>query len=371
MTLSKREFKSIQIVVNNGVIPVNQSKFLVRSQLNPNKWYEVVWQRNRWCCNCEDYTKRNKRCKHIHAVCYYIALQDLTLEVKNLNTESHCPKCGSETSVIKRGIRYNRSGPVQRYYCNNCRIRFVCRTAFERMRSKAAAIVSALDLYFRGLSLRQVAEHLEFTYGIKVTHGTIHNWIKKYVQLVNEYVKTLRVNSSSTWHMDDTLVKVSGRHMVLWALLDSETRFLLALHISSKRGAEEAQVLIRKGLKTAKNEPTELISDGLGSYHVAIEREFKVNHKKHNITHIQGPLTASFNNKMERFHGVLKNRVKTMCRLNSEKTAKTFAKGFEVYYNFIKPHKALNGKTPAQAVGLTSKKNNWLDLILNADKRTG
>ena len=370
MTLKKRESKGIQMVINNDVRPISQSKFLVRSQSNSNKWYEVTWQRNRWCCNCEDYARRSKRCKHVHAVCYYIALQNLTLGAKSLETESHCPTCGSSSLVIKRGVRYNQSGPVQRYYCKKCRIRFVCRTAFQRMRSKVAAIVSALDLYFRGLSLRQVAEHLEYTCGIKVTHGTIHNWIKKYVRLVNEYVTTLQVNSSSRWHMDDTLVKVSGRHMVLWALLDSETRFLLALHISSKRGAEEAQALIRKGLTTAKNEPSELISDGLGSYHVAIEREFKANPGKRNVVHIQGPLTASFNNKIERFHGVLKGRLKTMCQLNSEETAKTFAKGFEVYYNFIKTHKALNGKTPAQAAGLTLKKNTWLDLILNADKHT-
>ena len=371
MTFNKRELKGLQLVIDgNNIHPVSQSKFLVRSQSSHDSLYEVRWQKKKWCCSCDDYMKRERSCKHIYAVCYYIALQSLTLEAKNLDTESCCPKCGSNTFVIKRGIRYNRSGSVQRYYCKKCGIRFVCRTAFQRMRSKAAIIVSALDLYFRGLSLRQVAEHLKFAYGTKITHSTIYNWIKKYVKLVNEYVKTLRVNSSSRWHMDDTLIKVSGRHMVLWGLLDSKSRFLLALHVSSKRGAEEAQALIRKALETAKNEPSELISDGLGSYNVAIEKEFKENHRERNVVHIRGPLTASFNNKMERFHGVLKSRVKNMCRLNSEETAKTFAKGFETYYNFIKPHKALSGKTPAQAVGLTSKKNNWLDLILDANKHT-
>jgi transposase-like protein len=170
--------------------------------------------------------------------------------------------------------------------------------------------------------------------------------------------------------MDDTLVRVSGRHMVLWTLLDSETRFLLSLHISSKRGAEEAQTLIRKGLKTAKTKPSELISDGLASYREAIEREFKSKTNKHEVIHVKGPLTAGFNNKIERFHGVLKNRVKTMGKLNSEKTAETFAKGFELYYNFIKPHKALNKRTPAQAAGLTPEKNNWLYLIRRAEKHT-
>jgi len=250
-------------------------------------------------------------------------------------------------------------------------LRFVSRTAFVGMRSKATVIVAAVDAFFRGLPLRAVAEHLESVYGIKITHGTVYNWIKKYVELVNRYTRTLRIGSSEKWHMDDSLIRVSGRHMVLWALLDSETRFLLALQISSKRGAEEAQVLIRKGLKKAKNKPSELVSDGLGSYSLAMEREFKANPIGHDIVHVQGPLTAGFNNKMERFYGVLKGRVKSMGRFNSKDTARTFGKGFEIYYNFIKPHKALNGKTPAQAVGLAPKKNNWFDLILNADKHNG
>lgn len=357
--------------MNNGVVSINQSKFLVRSQSNANQWHEVTWLRNRWCCNCEDFTKREKRCKHIYAVCYHIALQNLTVEARNQEMDLRCPKCGSSTYLIKRGFKYNQSGTIQRYYCKKCRIRFVNRNAFQRMRNRAAAIVSGLDLYFRGLSLRQVAEHLEFTHGINVTHSTVHNWIKKYVNLVNDYVKTLQVNSSSRWLMDETLLRVSGRHMVLWGLLDSETRFLLASRISSKRGAEDAQALIRNGLKTAKNEPEELVSDGLSSYSLAIGREFKANPNAHNILHVQGPLTAGLNNKMERFQGTIKSRVKNMRVLNNEETAKTFSKGFGIHYNFIKTHKSLNGKTPAQAAGLTDKKNNWLELITHAEKHTG
>jgi len=52
---------------------------------------------------------------------------------------------------------------------------------------------------------------------------------------------------------------------------------LPALHISSKRGAEDPKALIRKGLKTVKNRPSELIPDDLHSYSVAIEKEFKTN----------------------------------------------------------------------------------------------
>lgn len=58
-----------------------------------------------------------------------------------------------------------------------------------------------------------------------------------------------------------------------------------------------------------------------------------------------------------------------MPHFNGKCGAETFAKGFAIHYNFIKPHQALNWKTPAQEAGVASGKNNWLDLIINALKR--
>jgi transposase-like protein len=169
------------------------------------------------------------------------------------------------------------------------------------------------------------------------------------------------------------LIRVKGRYAVLWNLLDSETRFYIALQISSRRDTMNAQMLLRKGTKRTSNRPKELISDGLQSYARAIEREFK-NTKfgaKQGTIHRQGPLSEALNNKMERFHGTVRSRLKTMHHLGNEDTAETFARGFAAHYNFIKRHKALNGKTPAQAAKITSEKNTWLSLIQKAKESNG
>lgn len=57
-----------------------------------------------------------------------------------------------------------------------------------------------------------------------------------------------------------------------------------------------------------------------------------------------------------------------MRRLHNDKTATAFNDGFKAYYNFIRPHQALNGKTPAEVAGLDLKlgKNRWKDVIRNA-----
>jgi transposase-like protein len=128
---------------------------------------------------------------------------------------------------------------------------------------------------------------------------------------------------------------------------------------------------LRKGLNVSKNLPLEIVTDGLPSYVKAIEKEFSstcgnVNSK---IIHLQGPLTGPLNNnKIERFYGTLKGRVKAMGHLNNVTGAKIFTKGFPIYYNFIREHEALNGRTPAEVARLSPKKLSWMYLIQKASK---
>jgi hypothetical protein len=45
--------------------------------------------------------------------------------------------------------------------------------------------------------------------------------------------------------------------------------------------------------------------------------------------------------------------------------------GWQVYYNYIRPHQTLNGFTPAEASGINLKlgENKWLDLIEGANNK--
>ena len=43
--------------------------------------------------------------------------------------------------------------------------------------------------------------------------------------------------------------------------------------------------------------------------------------------------------------------------------------GVQIYHNFVKPHMALEGKTPAEAAGIKVEgENKWITLIQNACK---
>ncbi len=48
---------------------------------------------------------------------------------------------------------------------------------FHNRRSDPGVIAKALDLYFRGTSLRRIADHFAQTYGLRAPYTTIYRWI--------------------------------------------------------------------------------------------------------------------------------------------------------------------------------------------------
>jgi hypothetical protein len=45
------------------------------------------------------------------------------------------------------------------------------------------------------------------------------------------------------------------------------------------------------------------------------------------------------------------------------------AEGQRILYNFVKPHQALEGKTPAQVAGVGVQGNKWMELLKEAIAR--
>ena len=73
------------------------------------------------------------------------------------------------------------------------------------------------------------------------------------------------------------------------------------------------------------------------------------------------------NNRIERMNGTLRVRVRVQRGWKTQKTA--LAEGNRIQYNFVKPHMALEGRTPAQIAGLDVK--GWKDLLSLAIKKNG
>jgi transposase-like protein len=111
-----------------------------------------------------------------------------------------------------------------------------------------------------------------------------------------------------------------------------------------------------------------IVTDGLRAYQEAIAKEFSTQ-KSPRTEHVRIPniRDRSNNNMVERLHGTIRQRNKVMRGLDDVETAQTMMDGLRIYYNFLRPHSALNGKTPAQKAKIDdNSRQNWLSLIKKA-----
>jgi transposase-like protein len=112
-----------------------------------------------------------------------------------------------------------------------------------------------------------------------------------------------------------------------------------------------------------------IVTDGLRTYHEAISKEF-FTLKGPRTEHVRIPniRDRSNNNMVERLRGTIRQRNKVMRGLDDEATAQTIMDGLRIYHNFLRPHSALNGKTPAQKANIESDEATWSTLIKKASQ---
>ena len=110
-----------------------------------------------------------------------------------------------------------------------------------------------------------------------------------------------------------------------------------------------------------------LITDGAFNFDSAYRKAFWRENKALAIQHVRHVRMSGDqnNNRMERFNGELRDREKVMRSLKKDNSA--ILDGYRIYHNYIRPHMALDGKTPAEAAGITVKgRNKWATLMQNA-----
>jgi len=367
-TMDNREQRGMQIAkLENQIKRVDSSTYIVKSQSN-NGDYHVSKDVNGWKCECPDHVYRHVKCKHIYAVEFSVSFRAevAVRRIEPIDNFTECIYCGS-SNIVKDGVRKNKSGTIQKFYCRQCNRYFTFNIGFEKMKHNPQAVTSAMQLYFSGESLRNTMKSLRLL-GVEVSYKTIHNWIKKYVKLMKDYVESFKPNVSDTWRADELWVKVRGDVKYLFALMDDETRYWIAQEVAETKHTHNARKLFQIARKVAGKKPKTLITDGLRVYHDAFLEEWDSfedgwSEHDHKIT-----LTGSHNNnKMERFNGEVRDREKVMRGL--KKTDTPILSGYQIFHNFIREHEGLDGKTPSEACGIEVEgKNKWLTLIQNASK---
>jgi putative transposase len=366
--LESRQERGKAIAESEGSIRrIDEHAYEVKSQSGAG-FYHVHSTESGWACSCPDNQYRALDCKHVLAVLISLALRkrvEASVVIQPVNVQA-CPSCQSPR-VVKHGIRHNDYGDIQQFLCKDCTHAFVVNLGFERMRATPQAITQAMQLYFTGESLRNVQRFLRLQ-GVNVSHVAVLKWIRKYVGLMERYLDQITPQVSDTWRADELFVKVKGNMKYLFALMDDESRFWIAQQMTDGKFTADVRPLFADAKRVAGKRPLTLITDGGMHFSKPFKREFYTNTLPR-TQHVRDIRFNSpvHNNKMERMNGEIRDREKVMRGLKTVDTP--ILKGYQLFHNYIRPHEALEGKTPAEVAGIrVGGENKWITLIQNARK---
>ena len=98
----------------------------------------------------------------------------MTVEITTTETVK-CKNCGS-TAVVKFGSYKG----VPRYFCKSCERKFKAdHTAFHS-KFPAEWESAAVDMYYRGMAIKDISDHLKQEHGYAPSKSVIGKWIDKY-----------------------------------------------------------------------------------------------------------------------------------------------------------------------------------------------
>lgn len=241
-----------------------------------------------------------------------------------------------------------------------------------------------LTYFIEGVSTRKIREHFQAFYPRNSSHKSIYKWVVKYAKIISKFTDKLKLNVGIEAQTDELEFHRRKSHKkgskgieknFFIDSIDPETKFMLASEYMKTRSARDIKaVMLRIKERTQKQDGKQQIkimtTDDWDAYEKTIKKVFGYNLKegRYNVFHNRVVVSEKdevFNYPIERLHNSVRHRTKTFRGFHgSISSANAIMKGFEIYYNFITKHQAINCCPYELATNLKLKSNNkWLELI--------
>ncbi|GHP00492.1 IS6 family transposase [Reticulibacter mediterranei] len=187
------------------------------------------------------------------------------------------------------------------------------------------------------LSLRDLAE-MFLQRGWVFTHEAVRDWEARFAPLLADQLRAKRRGQAGTsWHVDETYVKVHGKWCYLYRAIDRDGN-LVDSRLSEKRDMEAAKRFFMQALEVCGQAPERVTTDGHDSYPRAI-RETLGSH----VIHRCNPY---LNNRLEQDHRGIKQRYYPMRGFGSFASASRFCQAFEEVRQFFRFRTTMNQSVP-------------------------
>lgn len=233
-----------------------------------------------------------------------------------------------------------------------------------KMKTPAKQIASAMGMYYGGMSLDAIQQQFKQDYNADMSESNYWNWVKRFTKEAIKQTKDFKPIVGDTWVADETYMKLGKRTVYFWDIIDADSRFLLASHVSFHRGAKDAKELMQLAEERAGKTPKVVVTDKLGSYIAGIEDAFgaETKHKK------GGPFDVENSTGLiERFHHTLEQRTKVFQKYKDIGDIKLLTGGWLINYNYFKQHEGIGDIPPAQAMSATVPFKDWNDVVRDTE----
>ncbi|MED1050533.1 IS6 family transposase [Bacillus mycoides] len=206
---------------------------------------------------------------------------------------------------------------------------------FKGKQFKKDIILVAIGYYCRfSLSYRDVSELLRER-GISVHPTTIMRWVHEYGNLIYQIWKKKNKKVQSSWHLDETYIKVKGEWCYLYRAIDKDV-YTLDIQLRKTRDHQAAYAFMKRLVK-AFGEPTVLTTDKAPALLCAFNK-LKEQGFYRRTTHCT---VKHLNNLIEQDHRHVKRRFAKSTGFQSLRHASRTLKGIETVHALYKRKRSL------------------------------
>ena len=226
-----------------------------------------------------------------------------------------------------------------------------------------------------GLSARKTAGIMQDVHNVKVSYQTVLNYAEAASKLVKPFVDNYHYKLSDSFCGDETYLKIKGKWQYLFFFFDAEKKIILSYRISPERDTLAAIKAFDDTLKKMDPIPKNLsfVVDANPIYRLA-QYFFAEKGIYFDLNQVVG---LTNNDKVsrefrplkqivERLNRTFKREYKSTSGFSSSAGSETFTVLFVTFFNFLRPHSALEKKVPVTIPELDCLPNmptKWLKII--------
>ncbi|GAA1569876.1 IS6-like element IS6100 family transposase [Dactylosporangium maewongense] len=186
----------------------------------------------------------------------------------------------------------------------------------------------AVRWYLRfNLSYRDV-EELLVERGVEVDHVSVYRWVQRFTPLFADAARFCRHSPGDMWHVDETYVRVNGVWRYVYRAVDQYGQVIDVL-VSARRDADATRRFFRRALSVLKVTPSEVVTDAAAVYPAVLDE--LIPSAWHHVERYA-------NNPIEADHSRLKQRLRPMRGLRTDKTAQVIIAGHTFMQNLRRSH---------------------------------